>query len=191
MTRGEKMKKKNLLALVAALCISTGSVSYAADIDSMTLEELKTAYMDLEEKYNALLASIEAENTDQNSDSDFVYSAEGFTYKYLKNEVKNVDGEDYVYVFFEYTNDSGETATPYYSLAVQAFQNGIQINSYMSYGEGIPEAETAFKEIKTGTTTEIALKFELSDDSPVSLEISPMFVIGDAEIGEYEFELNK
>ena len=88
-----------------------------------------------------------------------------------------------VFVFFEYTNDSGETSVPYYSLITTAFQDGIEINSYISMGDGVPEAEKAFKEIKSGTTTEIALKFELSDDSPVELEIRPMLLIGDEPIG--------
>ena len=61
----------------------------------------------------------------------------------------------------------------------------------MSINDGVPEADTAFKEVKDGTTTDIAYKFELSDDSPVSLEIQPMVSWGDTEIGELTFELNQ
>lgn len=175
-----------LILLSTALMLSSMPV-YAADIDSMTFEELKEAYLELEEKYNSLIG----EETSNTESDGFSYSAEGFTYKYLKNEVKNIDGTDYVFVFFEYTNDSGESSIPCYSLTVTAFQNGIEIDSFMSMSDGIPEAERAFKEIKNGTTTDIALKFELSDDSPIELEISPMIVFGDTPIGEYKFELNK
>lgn len=184
------MKRKNFIGILALSLSMFPLTSYAADIDSMTLDELKEAYLVLEEKYNTLLKNSETEMP-ESSDSEFIYSAEGFTYKYLKNEVLNIDGTDYVYVFFEYTNDSGETAMPYYSLSVQAFQGGIQIDPYMSFDESIKEAEIAYKDIKTGTTTDVAFKFEITDDSPVSIEVSPMFIVGDVEIGEYTFELNR
>lgn len=185
------MKKKTLFMIPAIALTAFSMNAYAADIENMTLEELKAAYMELEAKYNELAAGESSSEDTEGSGEDFVYSCEGFTYKYLKNEIKNIDGIDYLYVFFDYTNDSGETSVPYYSLTVSAFQEGIEMTPYASFDEGIPEADKAFKEIKTGTTTDIALKYELYSDAPVSLEISPMITFGDEEIGEYEFELNK
>lgn len=186
------MKKKIAILLVSGLLCCNATPVMASDVDSMSLEELKEAYKELESKYNELLAQTTEPQSDAEAEvaSDFQYSQDGFTYKYLKNEVKTIDGSDYVYIFFEYTNDSGETSTPYYSLATTAYQNGVQIDSYISIQDGVPEADVAFKEVKTGTTVDIALKFALSDDSPVSVEISPMLTYGDTEIGEFTFDLN-
>lgn len=180
--------------ILASCLILAPMTTYAEDIDvyEMSLEELQNAYLELQEKYNALLSeSHESNPIIDAANLDFEYTAEGFTYKYLNNEVKEIDGTNYVFVFFEYTNNSGETAMPYYSLTVSAFQNGIEMESYMSIDDGVPEADIAFKEIKTGTTTNIAYKFELSNNSPVSVEIQPMVSWGDTEIGEFTFELNE
>ena len=186
------MKKRLLSVLLASALIGAAIPASAADIDSMTLEELKEAYKELETKYNALLEESGAAETETelgSVETDFEYSADGYTYKYLKNQIETIDGTDYVYVFFEYTNDSGQSAMPYYSLTTKAFQNGVEIQSYMSIDDPIPEANTAFKDVQTGTTTDIAIKFELVDDSPVSIEIQPMVSWGDIEIGEFTFDL--
>lgn len=186
------MKKRLLFILLAGALAGTAVPVSATDIDSMTLEELKEAYKELETKYNALLeesGESSAETASKNVDTNFEYSADGYTYKYLKNQVETIDGTDYVYVFFEYTNDSGQTATPYYSLTTKAFQNGVEIQSYMSIDDPISEANTTFKDVQTGSTTDIAIKFELVDDSPVSIEIQPMVSWGEVEIGEFTFDL--
>ena len=187
------MKKRLLFILFAsALAVGTDASVAAAAIDSMTFDELKEAYKELEAKYNALLKESEessVETDSKNTDTKFEYSADGYTYKYLKNQVETIDGTDYVYVFFEYTNDSGQTAMPYYSLTTKAFQNGVEIQSYMSIDDSISEANTTFKDVQTGSTVDIAIKFELVDDSPVSIEMQPMVSWGDVEIGEFSFDL--
>lgn len=191
------MKKKLFIALLVG-CLATSPITVSAsentDISSMTLEELQQAYQELEAKYNALLEKSTNGSDTENSaaeitDADFEYSADGYTYKYLKNQVETIDGTDYVYVFFEYTNDSGQSTMPYYSLSTKAYQNGVEIQSYMSIDDPIPEANTAFKDVQTGTTTNIAIKYELTDNSPVSIELKPMVSWGDTEIGEYTFNL--
>ena len=78
---------------------------------------------------------------------------------------------------------------PYYSLTTKAFQNGVEIQSYMSIDDSISEANTTFKDVQTGSTVDIAIKFELVDDSPVSIEMQPMVSWGDVEIGEFSFDL--
>lgn len=184
--------KKRILNLILAGAIVFSPLYASAestDISGMTLDELQKAYVELEAKYNSLLEK--SGETEIETVSDFEYEADGHTFKYLKNEVAEKDGEEFVYVFFEYTNDSGESTTPYYALSVNAYQNGVQIDPYISYDEPFEEADTAYKDIKSGTTVDIALKFLLSDDSPVSIEISPYVMWGEMKAGEFTFELNK
>ena len=40
--------RRSMIAVVAAVSLVMGSYVFAADIDNMTLEELKTAYTELE-----------------------------------------------------------------------------------------------------------------------------------------------
>lgn len=49
--------------------------------------------------------------------------------------------------------------------------------------------DITLKNIQSGTTVEVAFPFELTDSSPVSIEIQPMVSRGDVEIGEYTFDL--
>ena len=52
--------KKSVLAIVAAVSMLIGSSAFAADLDSMTLEELKSAYTELESEK----VQLESENAD-------------------------------------------------------------------------------------------------------------------------------
>lgn len=124
--------------------------------------------------------------------SDFLYEQNGYTYKYLKSEVVNDSswGKS-VYVYFEFTNKSGQTCQPASALTITAFQNGVELDYVMPGYENIPEeSNNAYKQVQDGTTLNIALLYVLSDDSDVSLEIKPAFYNQDTEIGKYTFELN-
>lgn len=189
------MKRKILFLIVASLisCQPLPIFANAADIDSMTLDELKAAYLELEEKYNVLLGQSELTEQEQVSNSDFVYATDDYTYKFLKHEVKiSDDDKDYLFIYFEFTNNSGHSTTPFYTdLNVKAFQNGVSLTQCISnlYSDTVPEEDIAFKNIQDGTTVTIALRYILSDDSAVSLEINPMIIWDDTEIGKYTFEL--
>ena len=98
----------------------------------------------------------------------------GFTFEYLSNELYTRDDGEYVILHFNYTNNSGQTSTPYYSLNVNAFQNGVRLQSSMLFQSGIEAVELAFTEIQDGTTVEIGIPFQVKDHSDISMEIGPM-----------------
>lgn len=178
--------------MIASLICCQSLPVYATDIDNMTLDELKTAYLELEEKYNALLGQSELTEQEQVSDSEFVYSTDDYTYKFLKHEVRTSDDKDYLIIYFDFTNNSGHSTMPFYSdLNVKAFQNGVSLTQCMSntYSDTVPEEDIAFKNIQDGTTVTIALRYILSDNSAISLEINPMIIWDNTEIGKYTFEL--
>ena len=54
------MVKRSVLAIVISACMMVGNSVFAADIDSMTLEELKAAYIELESEK----VQLESENAD-------------------------------------------------------------------------------------------------------------------------------
>lgn len=57
------MKKRIIISLLATMLITVPA--FAADIDSMTLEELKTAYRELEAKYNELAGIEDVQDTSE------------------------------------------------------------------------------------------------------------------------------
>lgn len=123
---------------------------------------------------------------------DNTYSADGFTFTYLKNEIYTAsDGTEYALVYYEFTNDSGNTVSPYWSLSTRAFQNGIQLTAATLFGTDIRELELAETQIRTGTTVTIALAYKLDDHSNLILEISPMMISADTPIFEKEIELTE
>lgn len=190
------MKKKLVSIVLASLLVSSSFAVCAVDIDSMNIDELKTAYQELEEKYNKLLEEKETETETQSmeetsSDIDFEYSADGYTYKYLKNEVETINGEDYVHIYFDYTNGSEQSNTPFYSLFITAYQNGVELESGSVFETGVTEVDNTMKNVQSGTTLTVAYPYKLNDTSPVSIEIKPMISFGDVEIGKLEFDLNK
>lgn len=65
------MNKRLLFILfTSALAVGTATSVSAADIDSMTFEELKEAYKELETKYNALISEENSNAASSNSSSD-------------------------------------------------------------------------------------------------------------------------
>lgn len=60
------MKKRIIISLFATMLITVPT--FAADIDSMTLEELKAAYLELEAKYNELAGITTEEITEVSSE---------------------------------------------------------------------------------------------------------------------------
>lgn len=164
-----------------------------AIMGQMTEEDWNTKYGDVSYMEFPLSETEKPADEAGESDGAFSYTQEGHTYKYLDNEIINDDANGKrVVIYFEYTNDSGQTTTPANALTVSAFQNGVELDGIMpGYDNAIPEADTAYKDVQSGTTVNIALIYTLSDESDVSLEISPMFYSNMTEIGKYTFSLNK
>ena len=65
------------LCLTTALILATGTLTYAADIDDMTIDELKEAYLQLEEENKNLKAQLDEAlgNTDDSSGSGSITEA--------------------------------------------------------------------------------------------------------------------
>lgn len=134
------------------------------------------------------------EKQEETSATEFSYENSGYTFKYLKNEVFKDPSSDseLVAVYFEYTNNSGQTTRPAGSLNVKAFQNGVEMDwTIPSYDMNMKEADMAFKDVQNGATVDIALLYRLSDESDVSLEINPSFYSDQTDVGEYTFKLTK
>ena len=89
-------------------------------------------------------------------------------------ESRNVElyEEEYVALFFNYTNDSGETAIPCEWVDVKAFQHGVELVVTVFTGEKVNGAVQCDTSIQAGATARVVWLFERVDDSPVSIEMS-------------------
>ena len=100
---------------------------------------------------------------------------------FVDGKLVNMNDTEYVGVFFDYTNNSGETALPCESFDVKAFQNGKELTITVFTGQKTEDAIQCDTAVQTGTTANVVWIYEKEDDSPVSVECS------DGQ--KFEFEL--
>lgn len=101
------------------------------------------------------------------------FEYEGMTVKYLRHEVMTDSiGQKVLVVYYDFTNNSDENQTFDYAFADKCFQNGVEVEH--SYWHANDESKNSGKEIRPGTTLEVASSFVLGDCmDDVELEIEP------------------
>lgn len=97
----------------------------------------------------------------------------GMTVKYLKHEVMTDSiGQKVLVVYYDFTNNSDENQTFDFAFSDKCVQNGVEVEH--SYWHANEELKNSGKEIKPGTTLEVASSFVLGDCmDDVELEIEP------------------
>ena len=170
--------KKAIIALLLSVCILT---PVFAEDNTQRIAEIEERI----EELNQEIADLRAELKELKKADGFTYEANGHTYTYLKHEVAEHNGEEYVVFYFDYTNDSEETSYCYQEISVEAFQDGVELTGY-NWLDNEFMANT-MKKVQTGTTIEIALGFEISSMNDITLYIGSRMMDGDSE--EYTFAL--
>lgn len=101
------------------------------------------------------------------------FEYEGMIVKYLRHEVMTDSiGQKVLVVYYDFTNNSDENQTFDYAFSDKCFQNGVEVER--SYWHANEESKNSGKEIKPGTTLEVASSFVLGDCmDDVELEIEP------------------
>lgn len=103
--------------------------------------------------------------------------------------VSYVVESDVLHIICEYQNTTDESTTPLFQFVVTAFQDGIEMEkSYDSYKEDGCKASST--EIRPGATLKYATSYELDGNSPVELEVTPIFNFDDL-IAEYTINLDE
>ena len=93
-------------------------------------------------------------------------------------------GEDYegnkmIVVNYDFTNNSDEAIAPFIAVTMKAFQDGVELEMAIAMDDSVYDAGIGQKEIKPGASiTGCQNAYILSSDSPVEVEVGPMF--GDA-----------
>lgn len=83
-----------------------------------------------------------------------------------------INDQTYVGLFFDYTNESGETVLPCDAINVKAFQNGTELVVTVFTGQETEGAIQCDTSVQDGTTVRVVWLFVRVDESPVSVEMS-------------------
>lgn len=83
-----------------------------------------------------------------------------------------IDEQTYVGLFYDYTNNSGETIIPADAIDVKAFQDGIELCVTVFTGTKTEGAIQCDTNVQSGTTARVVWLFEKASESPVSVEMS-------------------
>ena len=103
------------------------------------------------------------------------------TMEFVESKNMVLDEKNFVALFYDYTNGSGETAIPCEQIDVKAFQNGVELVVWVYTGQKMDGAVQCDTSIQSGTTARIIWLFEKADNSPVSVEMTDgqKFVVGE------------
>lgn len=117
------------------------------------------------------------------------FEYEGMTVKYLRHEVMTDSvGQKVLVVYYDFTNNSDENQTFDYAFSDKCFQNGVEVEH--SYWHANEESKNSGKEIKPGTTLEVASSFVLGDCmDDVELEIEPWITLKENILFSINLEL--
>ena len=102
---------------------------------------------------------------------------------------KDYSGKDVVIINYRYTNNSDETQSFMFAFNTQAFQNNVELENAIVINDKSYNSENALKDIKPGGTIEVQQAYILQDNSPVTVEVGPLFSFDDHTVISKTFTL--
>lgn len=94
------------------------------------------------------------------------------TITFIESKDIVIDEQTYIGLFYDYTNNSGETVLPADAINVKAFQNGVELVVTVFTGQETDGAIQCDTSVQNGTTARVVWLFERVDESPISVEMS-------------------
>lgn len=181
------MKKKIVAVLVSGILTLSCITPVFADAKDDKIAELEAKVKDLE----AQIKELKGEDKEKSdSKTDFSYEQDGYTFKFLKYQVVDSESQGKVlYIFYNFTNNSGQTIEAANALISKAFQNGVELTTSFPDSEPIEEYNNTYKSVQDGGSLDVAFMYQLADNSDVSIEITPLAYMDDTPLGEYTFKL--
>lgn len=181
------MKKKIVIALMSGMLTLSCITPVFADAKDDKIAELEAKVKDLESQIKELKGE-DKEKPD--SKTDFTYEQDGYTFKFLKYQVVDSDTQGKIlYTFYNFTNNSGSTIEAANALIPRAFQNGVELSTSFPDSTPIEEYDNTYKSVQDGGSLDVVFMYQLTDESDVSIEITPISYSDDTPVGEYTFKL--
>lgn len=150
-----------------AFSFSDAKVTFAYDISSGALADLSSNSSSSAPSDNPVPDTGNSEGTLGN----YYASLTGYTL------AKDHEGHNVIIVSYDFTNNSAEATSAALSLSLQAFQDGVELDSafLLDAPKGYT-SENAWKDIKTGVTLNCQSAFVLfNTNSPVEVEATELF----------------
>ncbi len=181
------MKKKIVIALMSGMLTLSCITPVFADAKDDKIAELEAKVKDLESQIKELKGE-DKEKPD--SKTDFTYEQDGYSFKFLKYQVVDSDTQGKIlYTFYNFTNNSGSTIEAANALIPRAFQNGVELSTSFPDSTPIEEYDNTYKSVQDGGSLDVVFMYQLTDESDVSIEITPISYSDDTPVGEYTFKL--
>ena len=90
-------------------------------------------------------------------------------------------GKPALIVSYDFTNNGSSAAMFVSSVSYQAYQNGVQLSTAVIL-DGTYDAEPQMKNIQPGAKLKVDAAYVLVDDSPVTVEVTPLFSVNGKKI---------
>lgn len=171
-----EMKKKTLLALVLSLIVM-GLAACGSTPDSQKTE---TTGEDSAQSDKIQDTPAKPETPEETDNGDL-----GAYHVAIKEAAfgKDYENKSMIVVDYDFTNNSDSDTAALYAINMKAFQNGIQLETAIVMDNKVYDAGVAQKEIKPGVTLEKCQSaFVLSDNSPVTVEMTEIFSFDDKKL---------
>ncbi len=125
--------------------------------------------------WNAELGQAEVGITPQTGEGTGIIDDKYYVEVLSARKSKDYSGKDVVIIDYRYTNNSDETTSFMFACNAQAFQNNVELESAIVTGDKSYSSENTLKDIKPGGTIEVQKAYVLQDNSPVTVEVGPLF----------------
>ena len=178
------MKKKFLLFMIAA--ILSCYIPTHADTTQDRIDKIKKEI----EILQAQLSKLEKQQAEEQrtQETDFTYNNKGIVCIYTGNGTTVFNGKTFTVLYFDFTNNTGDAIRPT-NLVIQAFQNGIEVQSYSLFGSDISEIDNTSKDILNGTSIKIAYAYDTDSKEDMTIRIHPNFTWENSDVKEYTISL--
>ena len=120
---------------------------------------------------------------EEQSTSDVGVTIEGASFS------EDYDGAPVIVVDFEFTNGSDETTNFMTSTQPQAFQGGVELDSY-AFVEDI-DSSASMTDLKPGASVSVQVPFTLRDESTVTVEVGELFSMDGSLLDSQEFDVTQ
>ena len=100
------------------------------------------------------------------------------------------DGAACFVALLEYENKKEESNSPLFEFSIKAYQDGVELDSGYIYNYSFENYKDSDTNVRPGSTLKYFQIFKLEGNSPVDVEVAPMFNF-DNQHAEYTFDLSE
>lgn len=90
---------------------------------------------------------------------------------FVESKFYRAGGKEYVGLFFDYTNETGDSKSAWSGFGITVFQNGTQLDSMLIL-ETIEGAVDSLTQVQSGSTVRVVWMFVLNSNSSISVEVT-------------------